>query len=78
LAEELHPSDLERSHPPPEFGRYSGGLAFDYDRQIGFGGSAGTRSVSGKAGAAWKEVPIRASFGVDLGDVPVMKGSRIR
>ncbi|KAK5359961.1 hypothetical protein LTR20_000860 [Exophiala xenobiotica] len=78
LADELHPSDLERSHPPPEFGRYSGGLAFDYERRNGFGGSAGTRSVSGKAGAAWKEAPIRASFGVDLGDVPVMKGSRVR
>ncbi len=78
LAEELHPSDLERSHQPPKFGRYSGELAFEYERRNGFGGSTGTRSVSGKAEAAWKDVPIRASFGVDLGDVPVMDGARIR
>ncbi|EXJ79257.1 hypothetical protein A1O3_08758 [Capronia epimyces CBS 606.96] len=72
LAEELHPSDLERPCPPPEFGRYSGGMGFGYERENGFGGSAGTRSVSGKAGAMRKGVALRASFGVDLSDVPVI------
>jgi hypothetical protein len=74
LAEELHPPDRERSQPPPQFGRYSGGLSFDYERDNGFGGSAGTRSVSGKAGATRREVALRASFGIDLGDVPTTTG----
>ncbi|KAK5022739.1 hypothetical protein LTS07_009716 [Exophiala sideris] len=74
LAEELHP-DLERPHPPPQFGRYSGGLSFDYEAGKGFGGSTGTRSFSGKAEATRREVPLRASFGVDLGDVPVLPHS---
>lgn len=71
LAEELHPPHLERPHPPPMFGRYSGGMCFGYEPGNGFGGSAGTRSVSGKAEATRKGLPLRASFGVDLGDVPV-------
>ncbi|OAP62436.1 hypothetical protein AYL99_04639 [Fonsecaea erecta] len=70
LAEDLHPAELERQHPPPAFGRYSGGLKYGYERGNGFGGSAGTRSTSGKAGASWQEVPLRANVGVDLGDVP--------
>lgn len=76
LAEELHPSDIGRSYPPPAFGRYSGGLGYDYERENGFGGSAGTRSVSGKAEATRREVPMRASFGIDLGDVPMMAMAR--
>lgn len=72
LVEELYPSDLERPHPPPQFGRYSGGLSFDYVPGKGFGGSAGARSVSGVAEAPRREVPLRASFGIDLGDVPVL------
>ncbi|ETI28839.1 hypothetical protein G647_01291 [Cladophialophora carrionii CBS 160.54] len=71
IAEELHPRHLERQHPPPAFGRYSGGLAFGYEHGSGFGGSAGTRSSSGQAGASRKGVFLRASHGVDLGDVPV-------
>ena len=71
LAEELHPPNLERSHPPPAFGRYSGGMDYGYERGNGFGGSAGTRSNSGKAQASRKGVDLRASFGVDLGDVPI-------
>lgn len=71
LAEELHPEHLERPQPAPEFGRYSGGMDYGYERGNGFGGSAGTRSVSGKADGSRKGVPLRASYGVDLGDVPV-------
>ncbi|KIW30569.1 uncharacterized protein PV07_06305 [Cladophialophora immunda] len=71
LAEDLHPAELERQHPPPAFGRYSGGLNYGYEHGNGFGGSAGTRSTSGKAEASWKGVRLRASVGVDLGDVPL-------
>lgn len=77
LAEELHPEHLDRSHPAPEFGRYSGGMGFGYECGNGFGGSAGTRSVSGKAEATRKGVPLRAGYGVDLGDVPVLRMVRI-
>lgn len=75
LAEDLHPEladEVIRPHPPPEFGRYSGGMQYGYERQQGFGGSAGTRSVSGKADLAHTGVQLRRSWGVDLGDVPVM------
>ncbi|EXJ64891.1 hypothetical protein A1O7_01230 [Cladophialophora yegresii CBS 114405] len=71
IAEELHPRHLDRQHPPPAFGRYSGGMAFGYEHGSGFGGSAGTRSSSGQAGASRKGVYLTASHGVDLGDVPV-------
>ena len=64
---------VSRPQPPPDFGRYSGGLGYGYEgKQKGFGGSAGTRTVSGKADASWKGVELRQGFGVDLGDVPVM------
>jgi hypothetical protein len=46
-------------------------MGFGYERGSGFGGSAGTRSASGKADASRKGVFLRASYGVDLGDVPV-------
>lgn len=73
LAEDLHPEDEEtRLHPAPEFGRYSGGMQYGYERQQGFGGSAGTRSVSGKADLGFKGVKLREGWGVDLGDVPVI------
>ena len=75
MAEDLHPEladDANRQHPAPEFGRYSGGLQYGYEREKGFGGSAGTRSVSGKADLAHKGVKLREGFGVDLGDVPVI------
>jgi hypothetical protein len=71
LAEDLHPADPKRAHPPPAFGRYSGGMGFGYERGNGFGGAAGTRSVSSKGDASRKGVPLRATHGVDLGDVPV-------
>jgi len=71
MAEELHPQRMERAHPPPAFGRYSGGMGFGYEMGNGFGGSAGTRSASGKAEASRKGVALRAGYGVDLGDVPV-------
>jgi len=73
LAEELHPVDVERRHPPPEFGRYSGGMSYEFERDAGFGGSAGTRSVSGKAGATWKSVRTRSQTGVDLSDIPFIE-----
>ena len=69
-AEELHPQDLKSTPLPPVFGRYSGGLEFGYERANGFGGSAGIRSANGKADASRKGVALRASFGLDLGDVP--------
>lgn len=75
LAEHLHPElddEATRLHPPPEFGRYSGGMQYGYERQKGFGGSAGTRSVSGKADLAHKGVQLREGWGLDLGDVPVI------
>lgn len=62
---------LGRLHPPPAFGRYSGGMAFGYEAGNGFGGAAGTRSASSRADASRKGIPLRASYGVDLGDVPV-------
>ena len=74
MAEELHP-DLESTAaqgPKNDFGRYSGGLQYGFDRDVGFGGSAGTRTVSGKADAGYKGVNLRQVYGVDLGDVPVM------
>ena len=61
----------EKSQPPPTSGRYSGGLAFGYERGSGVGGSAGTKSSSSKVDATRKGVGLRASHGVDLGDVPV-------
>ena len=75
LAEDLHPElsdDATRQQPAPQFGRYSGGMQYGYERDNGFGGSAGTRSVSGKADVAHKGVKLREGFGVDLGDVPVI------
>lgn len=74
LAESLHPAQVERHQPPPQFGRYSGGLKYEYEKGAGFGGSAGTRSVSGKAEAMRRGVALRASHGVDLGDVPMVAG----
>ena len=76
LAEELYPQQLSRPQPPPQFGRYSGGLNYGYEHGAGFGGSAGTRSVSGVAKAPRKGVPLSESFGVDLSDVPIFAGIR--
>jgi hypothetical protein len=47
-------------------------MGYGYQREKGFGGSAGTRSVSGKADVAYKGVQLREGWGVDLGDVPVI------
>ena len=69
LAEELHQS---RPQPPPQFGRYSSGLNYDYEHR------AGTGSVSGVAGAPRNGVPLSENFGVDLSDVPIIKGIRKR
>lgn len=76
LAEELHPPEKERPHPPPQFGGYTGGLGYDYERGAGFGGSAGTRSVSGLAQATRKGIRLSEGYGVDLGDVSIMMGIR--
>lgn len=76
LAEELHPELFERSQPPPQFGRYSGGMDYGYEYGVGFGGSAGMRTVSGAAGGIRKGVPLAADYGVDLGDVPIIAGLR--
>ncbi|OAL29473.1 hypothetical protein AYO20_09210 [Fonsecaea nubica] len=74
LAEDLHPADFERQHPPSTFGRYSGGLDYGTQRGNGCRGSAGTRSMSGKAEAAWKGVSLRTRAGVDLGDGLMARG----
>lgn len=50
--------------------RYSGGLAWEWNRQSGFGGSAGTR-LTGETGTRRKGQRLAESFGVDLGDVPI-------
>jgi hypothetical protein len=75
LAEELHPPhDRPRVSPSPQFGRYSGGLNYGYEHGSGFGGSAGTRSVSGVAKASRKGKELSEGFGVDLSDVPIIAG----
>jgi hypothetical protein len=71
MAEQIHPPRMERQHPPPAFGRYSGGMGFAYERSNGFGGSTGMRSTSSKTDATRKGVAVRAGYGVDLADVPV-------
>jgi hypothetical protein len=53
------------------WGRYSGGLAYDYEgRDAGVGGSAGTRSLHSAASS--KSMQWRYQYGVDLSDVPIM------
>ena len=79
LAESLHPPQDHhpaRVSPTPPFGRYSAGLSYGYERGAGFGGSAGTRSVSGVAGASRKGKLLSEGFGVDLSDVPISAGVR--
>jgi hypothetical protein len=76
LAEELHPPKDDRPTVPPDFGRYSGGLQYGYEKGKGFGGSAGTRTVSGRAQGDRKGLPLSSNFGVDLSDVPIIQGMR--
>jgi hypothetical protein len=76
MAESLHPSKDARPSVPPDFGRYSGGLQYGYERGKGFGGSAGTRTVSGRAQGERKGVELSTEFGVDLSDVPIVRGVR--
>lgn len=76
LAEELHPVKNDRPSVPPDFGRYSGGLQYGYEKGKGFGGSAGTRTVSGRAQGERKGVPLSTEFGIDLSDVPIIQGMR--
>lgn len=52
------------------WGRYSGGLGYNYERGVGVGGSAGTRqsqSFASQKSMQWKDM-----YGVDLSDVPIM------
>lgn len=58
------------SHSSNLADRYSGGLGWEWDRQSGFGGSAGTR-LNGEAGTRRKGQRLAESYGVDLGDVPI-------
>jgi hypothetical protein len=76
MAESLHPAKDARPSVPPDFGRYSGGLQYGYERGKGFGGSAGTRTVSGRAQGERKGVELSTEFGVDLSDVPIVRGVR--
>lgn len=74
-AESLHPShDPPHVCPSPQLGRYGGGLYYAYEHGSGFGGSAGTRSVSGVAAASRKGKEPSQGFGVDLSDVPIIAG----
>ncbi len=78
LANSLHPPrNPGQVGPSPQFGRYSGGFSYGYEREAGFGGSAGTRSVSGVAGASRKGKELSQGFGVDLSDVPIIAGLKI-
>ncbi|KAI9687432.1 MAG: hypothetical protein M1820_010434 [Bogoriella megaspora] len=52
--------------------RYSGGLHYAFERGLGVGGSAGTREGGEANRASWKGVQDRRSWGIDLGDVPVI------
>ena len=74
-----HPSDQQQqprrprpvsSHSSNLGDRYSGGLAWEWNRESGFGGSAGTR-LNGETGTRRKGQRLAESFGVDLGDVPI-------
>lgn len=58
------------SHSSNLADRYSGGLAWEWNRESGFGGSAGTR-LTGETGTRRKGQRLAESFGVDLGDVPI-------
>jgi hypothetical protein len=61
--------------PAPAFGRFSGGLQYQYDTENGgLGGSAGTRenaAINENAKGEYKGMQLRREWGVDLGDVPV-------
>jgi hypothetical protein len=66
-----------RNHPVPRvdlaaWGRFSGGLDYNYEGQggAGVGGSAGTRSLHSKASS--KSMQWKHQYGVDLSDVPIM------
>jgi hypothetical protein len=53
------------------WGRYSGGLDYNYEgRGAGVGGSAGTRQLH--SAASKKSMHWRNQYGVDLSDVPIM------
>jgi hypothetical protein len=55
----------------PSWGRYSGGLQYEYQgRGVGIGGSSGTREQHSLASA--KSTHFKHSYGVDLSDVPIM------
>jgi hypothetical protein len=77
VAEVAHSSVSSRkmSQPPPvdmsSWGRFSGGLGYDYEgRNVGIGGSAGTRSVHSHASS--KSMHFKYQYGVDLSDIPIM------
>lgn len=56
---------------PAAWGRYSGGLGYDYEgRGVGVGGSAGTRQLNSCASV--KSLHYKHQYGVDLSDVPIM------
>ncbi|KAJ6193417.1 hypothetical protein J3E72DRAFT_434174 [Bipolaris maydis] len=62
---------VQGAENPAAWGRYSGGLAYDYEgRGIGVGGSAGTRQVH--SCASIKSLHYQHQYGVDLSDVPIM------
>lgn len=54
------------------WGRFSGGLDYNYEGRggTGVGGSAGTRSLHSKASS--KSMQWKHQYGVDLSDVPIM------
>ena len=73
IAENLDPSnDPSRVKPSPQFGRYSGGFSYAYEHGSDFGGSAGTRSVSGVVGVSRMGKKLSQTLGVDLSNVPII------
>lgn len=52
------------------WGRYSGGLDYNYEHGVGVSGSAGTRQQ--QSHASQKSMHWRNTYGVDLTDVPIM------
>lgn len=70
------PPNISQPSPVPQknaieslFDRYSGGLEYNYERGVGFSGSAGTRGQA--EGAPRKSKELSEGYGLDLSDVPM-------
>lgn len=64
--------ELKKRNSDSLFDRYGGGMAYGWDRNSGFVGSAGTRSnTEGESQENRKSVKMSEEFGLDLSDIPV-------